>query len=720
MVITKATNTQHDEEAHNTKEGSNPPFSERSTSPSKTTKTKKPVESVGVSATVCANCGTTTTPLWRRAPNGDTICNACGLYMKARNAVRPHWLKRNTPKKASCSSDSPGTCPGDGHCNGTGGSKSCSGCPAFNQHQINRQSLVCANCSTTTTPLWRRDESGATICNACGLYYKLHGRHRPVSMKRSVIKRRKRMANGSNNPDDKENTDGEDSDDDKSASERSHHSEPPGSPPGSPKKKGPKKDKDAASKHASSSHKDHHDHDPNSCNHDLCRQNVMKAGHVPALEDYGKPVSKQSEQKRVSNKISGRESEHKPKRKYRRTSDHQNGENKQTADESSNGHSAQWTSIEAQASSGTELEASSSNSNSNINAQAHFPTNPQEQASPITPENGVQSLQKSSLGQNEVSTLPSNSPSLYPPMRDARSQSPHVRMTSSPHVSASSTPPQRPNRHGSHDFTLPPIYEQRPHLPPISMSSMPTSVSNPMSYHTQGYAHPTVQAPAVQPTQQPIRYSPNPQPASAEYYSTGPSSTPIRQPTSIDQAQAQGASGSNITKEDLEAHRMELQREVSHLSLLLSRTTAILAGLDQAVTSKEPSRHDIPPNAPSHPEVSTTGPPYWDGGARGYQVGQPPYPGYQNQYYPSGVPVYQNNDEFSKLRYSQTLMQPVPQPPYYQASQPPQQPPYDQRPQPPNLYGNPQLPPLYPTHSHPHPHPPPSSSTDQPSQTIRY
>ncbi|CAG8486078.1 10382_t:CDS:2 [Acaulospora colombiana] len=41
----------------------------------------------GVSATVCANCSTTTTPLWRRAPTGETICNACGLYLKARNTV---------------------------------------------------------------------------------------------------------------------------------------------------------------------------------------------------------------------------------------------------------------------------------------------------------------------------------------------------------------------------------------------------------------------------------------------------------------------------------------------------------------------------------------------------------------------------------------------------------------------------------------------------------
>ncbi|OZJ02829.1 hypothetical protein BZG36_04343 [Bifiguratus adelaidae] len=151
----------------------------------------------GVSATVCANCGTTTTPLWRRSPNGETICNACGLYLKARNATRPVWLKRNSIKKqttSSACSGTPGSCPGDGHCNGTGGSSSCNGCPAFNQHQVNRQDLVCANCRTTTTPLWRRDEAGNTICNACGLYYRLHAVHRPVTMKRAVIKRRKRVA----------------------------------------------------------------------------------------------------------------------------------------------------------------------------------------------------------------------------------------------------------------------------------------------------------------------------------------------------------------------------------------------------------------------------------------------------------------------------------------------------------------------------------------------
>lgn len=54
---------------------------------------------------------------------------------------------------------------------------------------------VCRNCLTSTTPLWRRDENGAVLCNACGLFLKLHGRPRPISLKTNVIKPRNRKTN---------------------------------------------------------------------------------------------------------------------------------------------------------------------------------------------------------------------------------------------------------------------------------------------------------------------------------------------------------------------------------------------------------------------------------------------------------------------------------------------------------------------------------------------
>lgn len=52
---------------------------------------------------------------------------------------------------------------------------------------------VCRNCKTQTTPLWRRDETGQVLCNACGLFLKLHGRPRPISLKTDTIKLRNRI-----------------------------------------------------------------------------------------------------------------------------------------------------------------------------------------------------------------------------------------------------------------------------------------------------------------------------------------------------------------------------------------------------------------------------------------------------------------------------------------------------------------------------------------------
>lgn len=58
---------------------------------------------------------------------------------------------------------------------------------------------TCTNCFTQTTPLWRRNPEGQPLCNACGLFLKLHGVVRPLSLKTDVIKKRNR-GSGNNAP----------------------------------------------------------------------------------------------------------------------------------------------------------------------------------------------------------------------------------------------------------------------------------------------------------------------------------------------------------------------------------------------------------------------------------------------------------------------------------------------------------------------------------------
>lgn len=52
--------------------------------------------------------------------------------------------------------------------------------------------MCCTNCGTTTTTLWRRNAEGEPVCNACGLYHKLHGVNRPLAMRKDGIQTRKR------------------------------------------------------------------------------------------------------------------------------------------------------------------------------------------------------------------------------------------------------------------------------------------------------------------------------------------------------------------------------------------------------------------------------------------------------------------------------------------------------------------------------------------------
>ncbi|KAG2209587.1 hypothetical protein INT46_007582 [Mucor plumbeus] len=61
---------------------------------------------------------------------------------------------------------------------------------------INTPENTCSNCGTTNTPLWRRNLDGNPLCNACGLFLKLHGKVRPLSLKTDVIKKRNRSPSG--------------------------------------------------------------------------------------------------------------------------------------------------------------------------------------------------------------------------------------------------------------------------------------------------------------------------------------------------------------------------------------------------------------------------------------------------------------------------------------------------------------------------------------------
>ncbi|KAF9135780.1 hypothetical protein BGW39_000077 [Mortierella sp. 14UC] len=195
---------------------------------------------------ICFNCKVTQTPLWRRTPDRKhSLCNACGLYYKQYGAHRPLHIRHKLPTVladvragalpyARPINSSRGSSPGaleipfvfapasvaaDSSSSSSDSDSDSSSGPCTTHSLASlpdlakmytdalirppvqktspplmtaKQGIECANCSQTQTPLWRKNDAGEPICNACGLYAKLHHRDRPVTMRKTKITRRRR------------------------------------------------------------------------------------------------------------------------------------------------------------------------------------------------------------------------------------------------------------------------------------------------------------------------------------------------------------------------------------------------------------------------------------------------------------------------------------------------------------------------------------------------
>ncbi|KAJ7253888.1 hypothetical protein C8J57DRAFT_1347847 [Mycena rebaudengoi] len=111
----------------------------------------------------CSHCHATSTPLWRRDPATHlTLCNACGLYLQQRNKMRPAALIAADQQDADTDADA----------------------------DVAPDAPRCSHCNTHRTSVWRRSKCGARLCNACGVYVRLRGRDRPLSLRRNKIRPR--------------------------------------------------------------------------------------------------------------------------------------------------------------------------------------------------------------------------------------------------------------------------------------------------------------------------------------------------------------------------------------------------------------------------------------------------------------------------------------------------------------------------------------------------
>ncbi|KAG0089336.1 Erythroid transcription factor [Podila epicladia] len=104
------------------------------------TMSKQEIQSMDPDPKFCNNCGTTTTPSWRRCPKGRILlCNACGLYQKLHNRPRPYFKAKDGTIKI---------------------------------HRTLPEHLPCVRCGASTSPIWRKNEKNEPVCHGCSVISK--------------------------------------------------------------------------------------------------------------------------------------------------------------------------------------------------------------------------------------------------------------------------------------------------------------------------------------------------------------------------------------------------------------------------------------------------------------------------------------------------------------------------------------------------------------------
>ncbi|KAF9337559.1 Erythroid transcription factor [Podila minutissima] len=120
---------------------SNPPQDDdEGISSKRPTMSKQEIQSMDPDPKFCNNCGTTTTPSWRRCPQGRILlCNACGLYQKLHNRPRPYFKAKDGTIKI---------------------------------HRTLPEHSPCVRCGTSTSPIWRKNEKNEPVCHGCSVISK--------------------------------------------------------------------------------------------------------------------------------------------------------------------------------------------------------------------------------------------------------------------------------------------------------------------------------------------------------------------------------------------------------------------------------------------------------------------------------------------------------------------------------------------------------------------